>query len=316
MNILMTGATGFVGTWLTGILRCSHTVRLAVRDSRHAEQHADTLVVGDIDKDTNWSTALQGVDCVVHLAARVHIIRPAQDEYERYYHTNTEGTAKLASAAAAAGVRRFIFMSTIKVNGERTGVVPFSASDPPRPVDHYGKSKLQAELRLHDLAACSSMIVTTIRPPLVYGPGVRANFLRLLNAVCRGWPLPLGSVRNTRSLVSVWNLCDLIKTAIEVPFPGIVMASDGDDLSTPELIRRISKSMQRPVRLLPTPVPVLKAIGRCVGRGDAVSRLCDSLAVDISGTRRALGWTPPVSVDESLDRTVKWFLRERQTHAI
>jgi nucleoside-diphosphate-sugar epimerase len=315
MNILITGATGFVGRCLVMQLMESHSVTLAVRGQAHGMQHTATKVVGDIGRHTDWRAALERMDCVIHLAARVHIMSSAQDAAP-YYETNTEGTAQLARSAAIAGVRRFIFLSTVKVNGERTEGAPFSASDSPCPVDHYGKSKLQAEQRLYEVAAYSPMTVTTIRPPLVYGPGVRANFLRLMNAVCRGWPLPLGSVCNARSLVSVWNLCDLIRTAIEVPFSGTIMVSDGDDLSTPELIRRISKSMRRPVRLLPAPVPVLKAFGRCLGRGDAISRLCDSLAVDISETRRALGWSPPVSVDESLDRTVKWFLRERPIHAV
>jgi UDP-glucose 4-epimerase len=237
---------------------------------------------------------------------------PTANDIKLFHETNVLGTARLASAASEFGVKQFIFLSSIKVNGESTAAVAFSATDTPRPLDHYGISKWQAEQKLFEIAAKSQMKVVAIRPPLVYGPGVRANFLRLLSWVHNGIPLPLGSIHNKRSLVSVWNLCDLIKRAIDTHAlrSGVLLVSDGIDLSTPELIRLIARAMRRSPRLLSAPKGVLRLVGAMTGKSAEVARLCGSLTVDISATKNQLGWIPPVSVDEGLARTVRWFLND------
>jgi len=264
--------------------------------------------MGEIDEATNWSPVLQQCSVVVHLAARVHVMNDtAQDPLAAYRRTNVAGTLNLARQSAVAGVRRFIFISTVKVNGESTPEgYPFGADDVPAPQDPYAISKLEAEQGLRQLAARSEMQVVIIRPPLVYGPGVGANFAALLRAVRRGWPLPFGAIQNRRSLVALDNLVDLIKTCISHPAAAnqIFMASDGQDLSTAELVRGMAQALGVPARLPPVPVWALKAAGSLMGKRDVVSRLCDNLQVDISKTRDLLGWTPPVSVYEGMRRAV------------
>jgi nucleoside-diphosphate-sugar epimerase len=244
-------------------------------------------------------------------------MRDERDHRQLYLDVNAHATRRLAEAAARAGVQRFLYVSSIKVNGEETLHYPFKPVDPPNPRDDYGLSKCLGEQSLLKVAASTGMRVAIVRPPLVYGPGVRANFLRLLRWVDRGWPLPLGSINNRRSLVSVWNLCDLLRRLLEDPLPGMPtwLVSDGEDLSTPELIRRIAAAMARRANLLPCPPSVLQAAGAVLGRSAEVGRLCGSLVVDVSQTQQQLRWSPPLSVDEALARTVRWYLTDDRTRA-
>jgi UDP-glucose 4-epimerase len=267
--------------------------------------------VGDINQYTDWSVALNDVECVVHLAGLAHVMKPTAEDERRFYEVNVLGTERLAFAAANQGVRRFVFLSSVKVNGESTFDQPFTASDPCNPSDDYGKSKYRAEQVLFDIAKKTGMEVIVIRPPLIYGPGVRANFLKLLSWVYGGIPLPLGCVKNARSLVSVWNLCDLIRTIIEVPriASGVLMVSDGVDLSTPSLIKHIARAMNKVPRLMTIPVPILKLAGTLAGKSAEVSRLCGSLAVDISDVKQQLCWTPPLSIEEGMSQTAKWYMK-------
>lgn len=311
-RVLVTGAAGFVGRQLCETLSGSgYAVRAALRTGvdipRHALEH---VVVGDIDRRTDWGAALDQVQLVVHCAARAHVMGDVKGESDRYMETNAYGTEQLASASVAAGVRRFVYLSSVKVNGERTTGRPFSREDEPRPAGPYGASKWAGESRLAAVAAESTMEMAIVRSPLVYGPRVRANFLRLLTLVERRIPLPLASISNARSLVSVWNLCDLIGRLLRdaIPENAVFMVSDGEDLSTPELLRRMGTAMRRPARLLPVPAAALRAAAAITGRREELERLCESLTVDISATRGELAWSPPVSVDEALARTVRWYV--------
>ncbi len=312
-RVLVTGANGFVGRTLIATGAGAIQWRTAVR-SRPAERIAgDQIAVGSIDGQTDWSDALSGIDCVVHLAARVHVMNPSANDRTAFERTNVLGTERLARAAAAAGVRRFIYLSSIKVNGERTRNRPFRADDVPQPQDDYARSKLEAERRLGAVAEDSGMTASIVRPPLVYGPGVRANFLRLLSLAHSGLPIPLASITSVRSMVSVWNLCDLVATLVrhEQPMSGVFLLSDGEDISVAELILRLARIMRRPARLFAFPIGALQALAAVTGRRAEFSRLCNSLVVDIAHTRDRLGWSPPLSLENGLARTVEWYLHER-----
>ena len=317
-RVLLTGATGFVGrALLPELLAAGYVVRAALRSSATGlNDKVESIVVGDIGPQTDWTAALRDVDVVMHAAARAHVLGDDPANENLYIDSNARGSIRLAEAAAESGVGRFIFLSSVKVNGEDSGAGSFRSTDTPAPQDAYGRSKAMAEEGLWRVAR-SGMEVACVRLPLVYGPGVRANFLRLLGWVDRGWPLPLGSVHNRRSLVSTWNLCSLLVRLIEHPNAAgrTWMVSDGEDLSTPELIRRIGSAMNRSVRLLPVPLPLLRAAARLFGKEAEAMRLCGSLAVDIEATRRLLDWQPPLCVDESLIRTVRWYGVERHPHA-
>jgi nucleoside-diphosphate-sugar epimerase len=299
---LVTGATGFVGAEVVRQLRAAGTpVRLAVRT---ATGDAEEVVVGDIGPDTDWATAVAGVDCVIHCAARVHQMDDrAADPLAAFRAVNRDGTAALARQAAAAGTRRLVFLSSVKVNGETThGRGPFAASDMPAPQDPYGVSKWEAEQVLHAIAADTGLEIVVIRPPLVYGPGVRANFARMVSWVARGRPLPFGLCHNRRSLVSVTNLASLAITAAEHPAAAgaTLFASDGDDVSVRELLVRIGGAYGRPARLLPVPPALLRLAGSLTGQRAAIDRLCDPLCVDGEGARRLLDWQPPVTMAATL----------------
>jgi UDP-4-keto-D-QuiNAc 4-reductase len=312
-TVLVTGANGFVGRVVCRELQSAGwRVRRAVRSPERLaaqERSADISVVGDLSGATHWGAAVSGVDAVVHLAARVHQMHDTGPEaLQSYLAVNTEATLGLATAARDYQVRRFVYLSTIKVNGETNEGRPFRADDAPDPKDPYGVSKLRAEEGLGRLGR-EGLEVAIIRPPLVYGPGVRANFQRLMKLSTLGVPLPLGSVTNRRSLVSVWNLASLVQRALEHPAaPGKVwLVSDGDDVSTADLVRNMADAAGRPARLVPVPVSALVLLGRLTGRRDEVLRLTESLQVDISETRSQLGWSPPLSMREGIRRTVDAF---------
>lgn len=310
LKILLTGANGFVGAALLQRLQedgCDVAVIVRSLVPNWSGAVPTACFLGELGGASNFATAVLGIDTVIHLAARVHVMHEVtEDSLMAFRAVNVDGTLNLARQAAAAGVKRFVFVSSVKVNGEctQTGQA-FTESEIPNPQDAYGISKHEAELALRQLAAETDMQVVIIRPPLVYGPGVKANFAALLKVVQRGWPLPLGAVRNQRSLVGLDNLVDFIVTCISHPKAAnqIFMVSDGHDLSTAELVHGMSRAARVPARLLPVPVWALQTVAAWLGKGDAVQRLCGNLQVDISKARIILGWTPPFSVDEGLRRT-------------
>lgn len=316
MKWLVTGASGFVGRALVARLAvdASNEVCAAVRSpGGPLPGLVRRLVVAELGPETDWTAALQGVEVVVHLAARVHVMREkALDPLAEFRRVNAQATLQLARQAAQAGVRRFVFVSSVKVNGESTlPGAAFGPDDPPRPVEAYSQSKLEAEAALRGLARSVPMEVVVIRPPLVYGPGVQANFRALMQAVASACPLPLGAIHNRRSFLALDNLVDLLVVCAGHPAAAnqVFMASDGCDLSTTELMRRLGRVMQRPVHLWPVPAAVLHWAAWSVGRRAMIERLCGNLQVDISKTRALLDWTPPVSVDEGLRRAANAYLR-------
>lgn len=313
MKVLVTGANGFVGGAVCRkLVTDGHHVIAAMRQREELPPTIETRIVGSLDAETAWTAVLPGVDAVVHLAGRAHVMRDRVADPETAFRAvNTEATLRLAREAARLGVRRMIFMSSVKVNGEATTERPFAADDAPNPVDAYGRSKWAAELGLSALARAGDghFQVTVLRPPLVYGPGVRANFLSLLRAVAAGWPLPLAAVDNRRSLIFVDNLADAVAAALgkSAGLFDIFLVSDGDDVSTPELIRRIARAMNRPARLFPLPPALLRGLGDFVGRAAAIERLTGSLQVDSEAFRKRFSWTPPATLDQGLAATVAWF---------
>lgn len=304
MSVLVTGANGFVGRHLCGALDAAgFDVVRAVRNSL-----PDTISVGRIDGSTDWAEALCGIDVVVHLAARAHILKEVVTEpLAEYRKVNVQGTLNLASQALVAGVKRFVFISSIGVHGFVSGTMTFSLGDRLFPHDAYSTSKAEAEQGLRELCAGAEMELVIIRPPLVYGAGVKANFLRMVKLSASGIPLPLGAVKNRRSFVFSGNLCDLIRVCLEHPAAAgqTFFVSDDDDVSTPELLRQLAALQGKKVRLVSFPPALLKLAGQLTGRSAEVERLCGSLTVDIAHTKEILGWTPPFSMEQGLKQTVE-----------
>lgn len=309
-STLITGATGFVGQALIAALHGqTGIVKRALRQAVAGATINDTIV-GDIGPHTDWQRTLQDTGCVVHLAARTHVLDDrSADPLAAYRRINVLGTSTLARQAAAAGVRRFVFLSSVKVNGESTAVQPFTENDEPRPLDAYGISKREAEDVLRRIGAETGMETVILRPPLVYGPGVKGNFLRLLRLIERGIPLPLASVNNRRSLIGVANLADAIVSCINAPAAAgkTYLVSDGEDISTPALITKIAGAMGRSPHLLPCPVTLLNFGATLLGKQAAAMRLTGSLQVDSSRIRNDLGWQPRYSLDQGLNATVQWY---------
>lgn len=316
-TVLVTGASGFVGA---GLLRrlvddahtCTITVRRPLVDALAGVRVEQ---VGSLDGAANLHQALAGNQVVIHCAGRAHVMHEqAEDPLAEFRAVNVHGTLNLARQAAAAGVSRFIFLSSVKVNGDQTPAgQPYQAESLSAPADAYGISKREAEEGLRQLASETGMEVVIIRPVLVYGPGVKANFHSMMRWLAKGVPLPLGAINNQRSLVALDNLVDLIVTCIDHPAAAnqTFLASDGEDVSTSELLRRMAKALGRPARLLPVPAWLLQTAACLLGKGDVAQRLCGSLQVDISKTRNLLGWTPPVTFDAALQLTANDFLEHQ-----
>lgn len=309
-SILVTGGSGFVGGAVLRRLRADGVRSLAatVRSVSGAVPEGVRVEhVADLAPDVDWSVSLADVDAVIHCAARVHVMdERSSDPLADFRATNVAGTLALARQAADAGVRRFVFISSVKVNGEATDWgSPFRAADTAEPVDPYGISKCEAEQGLLTIARKTAMEVVIIRPPLVYGPGVKGNFAAMMHWVKRGVPLPLGAVRsNRRSFVALDNLVDLIVTCVDHPAAAneVFLAGDGEDLSTAELLERLAAAMGRKARLFAVPVWMLEQGAALLGKRDEARRLLGSLQVDIGKARLLLGWEPPISVDEGLRR--------------
>lgn len=312
MKILLTGANGFVGR--------SHTTELFKRNMPFITSSRSIVALSDdvmhfqasaVDGNTDWSQALVGIDVVIHLAARVHLMRDhAVDPLAEFLEVNLHGTANLALQAAKAGVKRFVYVSSIKVNGEYTEAGhAFDESSDAHPQDAYAISKWQAEQALHQISQETGMEVVIVRPPLVYGPGVKANFAKLLKLVDRGIPMPLGNVRNSRSLVYVGNLVDALIACASHPAAAgqTYLISDGEDVSTPQLIHALAEALHRPDRLFSLPINLMRRAASLVGKSAAVDRLTQSFVIDSSKIREELGWRPPYSMAQGLQATADWY---------
>jgi nucleoside-diphosphate-sugar epimerase len=313
-RILVTGANGFIGSHLCPFLTDKgYEVIVAVRAGGGPHAGLGQVVhVSDVGPDTDWSEALKDVSAIVHLAGRAHRMNESPEEASRLHEQiNTQGTLNLARQARDAGVRRLVFLSTVKVNGETTDETPFSESDEPHPSGPYAESKWRAEQGLNEIAAGSDFEIVIIRPPLVYGPGVRANFLALLKAVDKGIPLPLARIRNKRSMVGVRNLAHLIECCLRRPEAAgnVFLVSDDCDVSTPELIRAMAECLQRRARLILFPMWLLRGAAKLAGKTGQFDRLTESLTVSVAKAREVLDWTPPFSFHDELTATADWYIK-------
>jgi UDP-glucose 4-epimerase len=312
-RILITGATGFVGHAVIRDLRAAgHTLSGTTRqaDRPQGPDGVPLYRVPDFSQPIDWGRFVAGADVVIHLAGRAHMTHEdGPQAIDLYRATNRDGARRLAEAAAAAGVKRFVFMSSIKAVGEETFAEPFSERSPPAPEDAYGISKWEAEQTLAEVAGRTGLELVVLRPPLVYGPNVRGNFLTLLKACARGWPLPLGGIENRRSLISTANLASAVSAcAFDARAAGSTFfVSDGEDVSTADLIRRISNALGRSPRLLALPGPLLSIAKRLPGIGPKVRRLTGSMQIDSRAIRARIDWVPPQSLDAGLAETAAWY---------
>jgi len=312
-SMLVTGATGFVGRSLCSRLRDDG---FFVRGTqRNLESHLSLLqgiepvLIDPLGPNTSWGASLDGIDTIIHLAARVHIMNdPSKDPLSEFRYVNVEGTSKLARDAVKSGVKRFVYISSIKVNGEKSSR-GYAQDSLAQPSDPYAISKWEAEQALRRIENETGLEVVVIRPTLVYGPGVKANFLNMMKTIQLGVPLPLASIKNKRSLIFIGNLVDaIVACSVQPEAAGkTYLVSDDEDISTPDLIRRIAKTLGQPARLFPMPLSLLRLAGRLAGKSNEVSRLTGSLTVDIVKIKQELGWVPPCSLDESLRLTAMWF---------
>ena len=316
MKILVTGASGFVGRALSReLVKCGHVVRGAVRtDDAGRDLPCDSLSIGAIHGRTDWRAALKGMDVVVHLAARTHVMSDeAADPLAAYRQMNVDATMRLAHQASVAGVQRLLYLSSVKVNGERTTSHPFREYDPPAPEDAYGLSKLEAEIRLTEWCTSSGPQLVILRSPLVYGAGVKGNLLQLMRAIDKGFFLPFAAIRNRRSLLAVHNLTSAIECCARHPnaASSTFLVADDLPLSTPDLARAIAAHMKRPARLVSVPVPVLRFAGRVLNRSAPVDRLVSSLVVDNRKIASDLGWRPASSFEEDIADMVRAYFETR-----
>lgn len=320
MKICVTGSTGFIGKALCNqLLKDKHNILATSRylnlSPIKTEENLKSVQVEDINIEKRWPEILSGVECVIHCAARAHIMNDNKaDALTLYRKVNVEGTKKLAEQASIAGVKRLIYLSSIKVNGEQTKKsFCFKHTDIPSPEDAYGISKWEAEQILSEISAKTGLEIVIIRPPLVYGPGVKGNFLRLLNLVIRNVPMPLATVDNCRSFIGIDNLVDLLIRCTDHPRASgqTFLVSDGEDLSTPDLIKKLASAMGKNKFLFPVPISLIKFIGHMVGKSSEVERLLSSLQVDSSLVYDKLGWRPPLNSDEGLLKMVKWYLHKK-----
>jgi nucleoside-diphosphate-sugar epimerase len=312
MRVLVTGANGFVGLQLcAAMLKQGWQVRAVLRSPHQMPAGTESVIIGAIDGKTDWSDALRGVDVVIHLAARVHVMKDtAADRLTEFLKVNLYGTSNLAQQAARAGVKRLVYVSSIKVNGEQTtGSQPFEESDEPHPRDPYAISKWRAEQELQRIAQETGLETVIVRPPLVYGPGVKGNFISLLAAVDRGIPLPLAGANNLRSLVYVGNLADaLIACATHSAAAGqTYLVSDGDDVSTAMLVKKIAQALGRKSREFYFPPAPLRVMAAVLGRKEQVDRLFGSLRINDEKIRRELAWSPPFTLEQGLRATAEWY---------
>ncbi|MBK8163353.1 MAG: NAD-dependent epimerase/dehydratase family protein [Gammaproteobacteria bacterium] len=321
MRVLVTGATGFVGSSLVDQLVRDgiHDVRVALRRDRPSlSDQVEHVIVGEVAGETVWRQALRGIDTVIHLAARVHVMTDSVANSSAEYHrVNVDGTLNLVRQAVDADVKRIIYLSSIKVNGEETlAGQPYYADDQPSPAGSYAVSKYRAEEGIRRLISGADMSAVIIRPTLVYGAGVKGNFLNMMHWLSRGIPMPLGSIHNSRSLVALDNLVDLIIKCIEHPAAAdqVFLAGDGEDLSTTELLRRLGGFLGKPARLVPFPHAVLNMIARVSGRRDVAQRLLTSLQIDIRKNWEILGWKPPVTLNQGLETVTRWYLNESRSY--
>lgn len=309
-KILVTGATGFLGKLLVERLRSDHFDVSSVYRGKK-DDTVNRVYIQGIDSKTDWQGKLDGIHCVIHCAARVHVMNDtASDPLKAFREVNVHGTMNLAKAASDAGVKRFVFVSSIKVNGEVSNK-PYTAFDTPKPEDPYGISKFEAEEQLKKLASKSGMEIVIIRPPLVYGPGVKANFAAMLKLASTGLPLPFSAIKdNRRSMVSVFNLVDLIITCIDHPNAAnnTFLVSDDDDLSTAQFVTQLQQALGKRTVNLPVPVSMYNLFAKATGKQAIVERLCGNLVLDIEHTKTTLNWQPPMSVKEGFSLTAQAFL--------
>lgn len=314
IRVLVTGASGFVGrAACSAMVSRGYQLRAATRSDTIAEEtlgDGESVSIRDLGPTTDWGLALLKVDVVLHLAARAHIMHVGRREAEEFRRVNTEGTIALARQAHAAGVRRFVFVSSIKVYGESTSSRPFSHDTTPAPADVYARSKLAAEDGLREIRGLETVIV---RPPLVYGKGVKGNFARLCELVRLGIPLPFGRIQNRRDLLGLDNLVDLLTCCLEHPAAAgqTFVAADGFPISTPDLCVAIAKEMGKRARIFPVPVSLLGFLSRSIGRAEEADRLVQSLEIDSSHVQRTLQWHPPCTLQEGIARMVEQFLKSR-----